>query len=77
MHAQEEMQRRGIPIYVIELILATPAQKVPEHSDVVCYQSQVEINRKPYLVRVMVNEKKTPPKIVTVSVQAKLINTGE
>jgi hypothetical protein len=72
MHAQEEMQRRGIPIYVIELILATPAQKVPEHSDVVCYQSQVEINRKPYLVRVMVNEKKTPPKIVTVYCTSKI-----
>ncbi|MGA2557590.1 MAG: hypothetical protein ABSG04_15085 [Verrucomicrobiota bacterium] len=37
---------------------------MPEHGDVVCYQSKVEINRKPYLVRLMVNEKTA--KVVTV-----------
>jgi len=46
-------------------VLAAPAQKVPEHGDIVCYQSQMEINRKPYLVRVMVNETSSPPKVVT------------
>ncbi len=56
-HLQEEMQRRGIPLAVVESVLAAPAQKLPEHGDVVCYQSKVEINRKPYLARVMVNEK--------------------
>jgi hypothetical protein len=53
-HVQEEMQRRGIPLAVVESVLAAPAQKLPEHGDVVCYQSKVEINRKPYLTRVMV-----------------------
>ena len=33
---------------------------------VVCYQSQVEINSRLYLVRVMVNETVTPAKVVTV-----------
>lgn len=65
-HVQQEMERRGIPLAVVESVLATPAQKVPEHGDVVCYQSKVEINQKPYLVRVMVNETATPPKVVTV-----------
>ncbi len=65
-HVQLEMERRGIPLVVVKSVLAAPAQKVPEHGDVVCYQSRVEINRKPYLVRVMVNEKVTPPKVVTV-----------
>jgi hypothetical protein len=65
-HVQEEMDRRGIPLAVVESVLVAPAQKVPEHGDVMCYQSQVEINQKPYLVRVMVNEKATPPKVVTV-----------
>jgi len=37
---------------------------MPEHGDVVCYQSQVQINDKAYLVRVMVNEKSA--KVVTV-----------
>ena len=65
-HVKEEMTRRGIPLSIVESVLAAPAQKVPEHGDVICYQSKVEINQKPYLVRVMLNEKKTPPKVVTV-----------
>ena len=65
-HVQQEMARRGIPLVVVESVLAAPAQKVPEHGDIVCYQSKVEINQKPYLVRVMVNEMVTPPKVVTV-----------
>jgi hypothetical protein len=59
------MERRGIPLAVLESVLAEPAQKMPEHSDIVCYQSIVEINRKQYLVRVMVNETAKPPRIVT------------
>jgi hypothetical protein len=62
-HVQEEMQRRGIPLAVITSVLETPAQKMPEHGDVVCYQSKIEINGKPYLVRAMVNEKTA--KVVT------------
>ena len=50
-HVQQEMDRRGIPLAVVQSVLAAPAQKVPEHGDVVCYQSKVEINQKPYLVR--------------------------
>jgi hypothetical protein len=45
-------------------VLAAPAQKRPEHGNVVCYQSKVEINGKPYLLRVMVNEQTA--KVVTV-----------
>ena len=65
-HVQQEMERRGIPLAVVQSVLAAPAQKVPEHGDVVCYQSKMEINDKPYLVRVMLNEKATPAKVVTV-----------
>jgi hypothetical protein len=65
-HVREEMARRGIPQAVVESVLAAPEQKVPEHGDVVCYQSKVEINRKAYLVRAMVNETAVPPKVVTV-----------
>ena len=65
-HVQEEMQRRGIPLAVVEAVLASPGQKVREHGNVVCYQSKVEINQKSYLVRVMMNEQATPQKVVTV-----------
>lgn len=33
-HVHGEMQRRGIPLAVVEAVLATPQQKVPEHGDV-------------------------------------------
>jgi hypothetical protein len=69
-HARREMQRRGIPLAVVESVLAAPAQKMPEHGDVVCYQSKVEINRRLYLLRVMVNEKTA--KVVTVYRTSKL-----
>ncbi len=65
-HVQREMERRGIPLAVVRAVLAAPNQKIPEHGDVVCFQSKVEINQKLYLVRVMVNETVTPAKIVTV-----------
>ena len=60
------MDRPGILLAVVESVLAAPAQKVPEHGDVVCYQCKVEINQKPYLVRVMVDVTAKPPKVVTV-----------
>jgi hypothetical protein len=65
IHVHQEMERRGIPLAVVESVLAAPAQKLPEHCDVVCYQSKVDINQKTYLVRVMVHEKAAPPKVVT------------
>ncbi|MBE7501697.1 MAG: DUF4258 domain-containing protein [Verrucomicrobiales bacterium] len=64
-HVEREMERRGIPLAVVRAVLDAPAQIVPEHGEVVCYQSQVEINGKPYLVRVMVNDEVSPPKVVT------------
>jgi len=64
--AQAEMQRRGIPQSVLDSVLAAPEQKVPDHATVVCYQSRVTINSKPYLLRVMVEEAKQPPVVVTV-----------
>jgi hypothetical protein len=63
---QQEMTRRGIPQSLVESVLDSPQQRVPEHGDVVCYQSKIEMNQKPYLLRVMVNETVRPVKVVTV-----------
>ena len=66
IHVRQEMDRRGIPLAVVESVVDGPAQIIPEHGGVVCYQSKVDINHKTYLVRVMVNERAAPPKVVTV-----------
>jgi hypothetical protein len=65
-HVREEIVHRRIPLTVVESVLVNPQQKVPEHGDVQCYQSKIDINQKKYLVRVMVNETLTPAKVVTV-----------
>jgi len=44
---------------------SAPVQKVPEHEEIVCYQSKVWIGEKPYLLRVMVNETTIPFLVVT------------
>ena len=65
-HVREEIARRRIPSAVVEAVLANPQQKLPEHGDVICHQSKIDINQKECLVRVMVNEAVMPAKVVTV-----------
>jgi hypothetical protein len=42
-HAREEMARRGIPRAVVESVQAAPAQKVPEHGDVVASGAMAKV----------------------------------
>jgi hypothetical protein len=56
----------------VDAVLSTPMQKVTEHEEIVCYQSQIKIADKPYLLRVMVNETKSPFLIVTVYKTSKI-----
>jgi len=65
-HVREEVARRRIPLAVVKSVLENPQQKVPEHGNVICYQSKIDINQKEYLVRVTVNEVVTPAKVVTI-----------
>jgi len=65
-HARTELQRRGIPETLLAAVLAEPEQKVPGHGMIWCYQSRVTIAEKPYLLRVMVDETRQPPLVVTV-----------
>ena len=60
------MVRRGIPVTVVEAILAAPGQRIRETHNVISYQSLVDISGKAYLVRVLVNDTLIPPKVVTV-----------
>ena len=71
-HIQQEAAQRGIPWAVVEAVLAAPEQTVSELGTVVCYQSRMTINAKPYLVRVMVEQGKVPPVVVTVYRSSKI-----
>lgn len=64
-HLHRELNRRKIPRELLERILQGPEQKVPEFDNITCFQSLVEIEGRPYLLRVMVNETVDPPVVVT------------
>ena len=62
----QELARRDIALAEVEVVLAAPGQIVPEHGGIVCYQSQTTCDRKPCLLRVMVNEAGEPKVVVTI-----------
>jgi hypothetical protein len=59
------MTKRNIIRSEVDSVLANPMQKVPEHEEILCYQSKIKKAGKPYLLRVMVNETKVPFFVVT------------
>ena len=65
-HVHEELEKRKLPLSLLEEVLQAPEQKVPEVDEITCYQSRVEIDGKRYLLRVMVNDTVSPPVVVTV-----------
>ena len=65
-HVLEELDERSIARELVERVLQSPQQKVPEVENVTCYQSRVDMDGKEYLFRVMVNEMITPAKVITV-----------
>ena len=65
-HVLEELEKRKISHALLEQVLQSPQQKMPEPDDITCYQSQVEIDGKRYPLRAMVNETVTPHVVRTV-----------
>ena len=65
-HARLEIVRRGIPVAVVEQVLSSPEQSVPEHGGLVARQSRVELDGRQYLVRVVVAEQPDATVVVTV-----------
>jgi len=64
-HARLEIVRRDIPFEVVEHVLNSPEQFVPEHGGLVARQSRIEMEGKPYLVRVIVAEQPDATVVVT------------
>ena len=72
-HAQEEMNRRRIPLNLVETILQNPQQIVDEYGNIKAYQSIIDLGTgKDYLIRVIVNDTLDPAKIVTVYKTSKI-----
>jgi len=64
-HARLEIVRRDIPFAVVEQVLSSPEQSVPEHGGLVARQSRVDLEGKRHLVRVIVAEQPDATVVVT------------
>jgi len=65
-HAEEELHRRSIPTSLLEHVMDAPQQIVPEHGELVAYQSQLVFpDGRLYLLRAIVAER-DPRTVVTV-----------
>ena len=66
-HALEEMERRSIPLNVVESILQNPQQIVDEYGNKKAFQSIMNLGAgKDYLIRVIVNDTIDPGNVITV-----------
>jgi hypothetical protein len=59
-HARREMERRSIPLALVEEVLDRPEQVVPERAGRKAYQSRHGIGGKMFLVRVIVDDATLP-----------------
>ena len=65
-HAQDEIERRKIPQALVESVLESPDQIVPERGILKAYQSRRDMSGKMFLVRVIVDDTVDPAVVVTV-----------
>jgi len=66
-HAKQEIERRNIPVDIVDGILVSPDQIVEEYDNKKAYQSIIQMeDGKSYLVRVIVNNTIEPAVVVTV-----------
>jgi len=66
-HAKQEIEKRNIPVDIVDGILVSPDQIVEEYDNKKAYQSIIQMeDGKSYLVRVIVNNTIEPAVVVTV-----------
>ena len=66
-HAHEELERRGIPLNLLERLLQEPQQVIHEAPGKKVYQSKIDFGGgKIYLLRAIVSEECDPPLVITV-----------
>ena len=70
-HAKEKIEKRKIPLELIDKVLFHPEQTI-EQDEITIYQSIFEIDNKEYILRVFVNTYIIPNLIVTVYLTNKI-----
>ena len=70
-HALEQMETRGISKSTVQETLQNPQQTIFE-DDYTVYQTIIKFDNKDYLIRVFLNEKVNPFKVITVYKTSKI-----
>jgi hypothetical protein len=73
-HAKKEMERRGIPLPMVDAVLEHPQQIITEYQEMKAYQSQIDFGEgKFYLLRAIVNDQVSSPMVITVYRTSKIL----
>jgi Domain of unknown function (DUF4258) len=72
-HAQEEIERRSIPMSLLENVLHAPQQILREYGGKKAYQSRIELSGKMFLLRAIVVDDVDPAIVVTVYRTSKIM----
>ena len=65
-HVKEEIERRNIPLQILESVLENPGQVIPERGGNKAYQSQVDFGQgKVFLLRAIVDDSVDPAVVIT------------
>ncbi len=64
-HARQEIERRAIPLSLLEAVLESPDQVVPERGRLKAFQCKRDISGKIFLLRVIVDDSADPAVVVT------------
>lgn len=65
-HARFEMERRGIDAGTVEHVVKNPGQRLPAREGREVLQSQINLEGKIYIVRIIVETERQPMEVVTV-----------
>ncbi len=75
-HVRQEIERRQIPLTVLEAVLAEPDQVVPARGAAKAFQSRIEIGGKIFVLRVIVDDSVDPAVVVTAYRTSKIEKYG-
>ena len=66
-HAEEEIERRKIPLFLLKSVLEKPQQVITEKRDRKVYQSQLDFGEgKIFLLRAIIDDQVEPAVVITV-----------
>ncbi|NER99732.1 MAG: DUF4258 domain-containing protein [Symploca sp. SIO1B1] len=67
LHAQEQLNKRQIPLSIIDSVINSPQQIILQSDGTKAYQSQLDFGSdKNYLLRIIINDNVEPMLVVTV-----------